>query len=433
MTMSTLSLSQPPNHIDLTLDDEDNSDPYYSEHIAKRTRMDPPTGRSDSEAAQHILRVGQDSANSSPSMPRFTPYSQNQKSSMAMSDTSLVEPSPPQGSMPQYSPNSSSNQGMYRPAFAGPSSSFVPHQQPSTSFSLPPRSSSFTPLPSSSNTWQPRTAPTRQIIDLTGSPSPPPSSQARQLPFSTLPPELLPKTPVCIGQLTVTALVLYPVPYLLPQDHGGETDWAPVRLQYEHKPGGSETIHIKAPHGRGPNGESLSGEAFGVVEQKVATSLGPMLGKGLIRLDAKVRKGQPNVSCLSLLPFFHKINCLSKLPILPLQTLVYTPKGNIPVVGNYLQQCGLLLDHPSLPHDVHRVASYHYYNPHNPPPGGHNQVSNRGYVSPGTNMRWSTPAMAGKSVEIQRNQVEELFKNLKDGEELAETEPCALPCMKAYS
>lgn len=31
--------------------------------------------------------------------------------------------------------------------------------------------------------------------------------------------------------------------------------------------------------------------------------------------------------------------------------------------------------------------------------------------------------MTGKSVEVQRSQVDELFKSLKDGDELAETEP----------
>ena len=107
--------------------------------------------------------------------------------------------------------------------------------------------------------------------------------------------------------------------------------------------------------------------------------------------------------------------------------LVYTPKGNIPVVGDYLHQCGLLLDHPSAPYDIHRLANYHYHNPHSPPPGGLNQAvvtPNRlGQGSPLNNMRWSTPAMTGKSVEVQRSQVDELFKSLKDGDELAETEP----------
>lgn len=120
--------------------------------------------------------------------------------------------------------------------------------------------------------------------------------------MQNLPPDLPPKTPVCIGQLPSTALVLYPVNYLnaggeLPI--GSEKEWAPVRLNYEHnpsKPSGQDTIHIRTPTSRGTLGESLGGETFGVVEQKVASTVGPMLGKGLIRLEAKVRKGLPNVS-----------------------------------------------------------------------------------------------------------------------------------------
>ncbi|KAG6818077.1 hypothetical protein H0H87_009232 [Tephrocybe sp. NHM501043] len=264
--------------------------------------------------------------------------------------------------------------------------------------------------------------PNPQVIDLTGSPSPPPSMlppQQAQAP-STLPPDLPPKTPVCIGQLSVTALVLYPVSYLHPQDPSSDSEWAHVRLQYEHNPnksGGSETIHIKAPHTRGPNGEQIPGEAFGVVEQKVATAIGPMLGKGLIRVDAKVRKGPPN------------------LPILPLQLLVYTPKGNIPVVGNYLQQVNLLLDHPARPYDVQRISNYPYHNPHNPPPGGHNRTimaHNRLYGPSNNNSRWTTPAMTGKSVEVQRSQVDEVFRSLKDSDELVETEPSPDVATKLY-
>ncbi|KZP31164.1 hypothetical protein FIBSPDRAFT_724894 [Athelia psychrophila] len=299
----------------------------------------------------------------------------------------------------------------YRPAFAGPSA-FFPGQgrsnrTPSATLNPSPAPSS-SPLSGSTN---------RQVIDLTRSPSPP-SPSARQItPLpSALPLDLPPKTPVCIGQLTVTALVLYPVPYLSPHDPGSvEAEWATVHLRHEHNPtkqGGSETIHIVTPRSRAPNGEAVQGEAFGVVEQKVATSLGPMLGKGLIRLDGKVRRGVPN------------------LPILPLQLLVYTPKGNIPVVGNYLHQNGLFLDHPSPPYDLQRLANYHYHNPHNPPPGGHSRAllaANRvGYSNQPGNAagRWNTPIVSGKSVEVQRSQVDELFKSLKDGEELAETEPC---------
>lgn len=108
--------------------------------------------------------------------------------------------------------------------------------------------------------------------------------------------------------------------------------------------------------------------------------------------------------------------------------IVYTPKGNIPVVGNYLHQSGLFLDHPTLPADVHRLMTQYYFNPHNPPPGGHARAlganGRLGYVGPGgsSSGRWTTPAVAGKSVEVQRSQVDELFKSLKSGDELEETE-----------
>ncbi|TFY59845.1 hypothetical protein EVJ58_g5522 [Rhodofomes roseus] len=291
------------------------------------------------------------------------------------------------------------------PPFNGPSTSsaFFPDRakpEATQRLSIPAPSPSRHGLMRSSSS-------SRQVIDLTSSPSPPPVALHPPQPQQgNLPPDLPPKTPVCIGQLTVTALVLYPIPYLLAQEHA-DAEWAPVRLTYEHTPhkaAGSETIHIKTPSSKSPAGEVLQGESFAFVEQKAAAFLGPMLGKGLIRLDAKVRRGMPNL-------------------------LVYTPKGNIPVVAGYLQQSGLLLDHPTLPGDIHRVMSQYYYNPHNPPPGGHNrnnyQNGRVGYSGPGGNNmgRWAAPGVSGKSVEIQRSQVDELFKSLRDGDELQETEP----------
>jgi SWI/SNF-related matrix-associated actin-dependent regulator of chromatin subfamily A3 len=107
--------------------------------------------------------------------------------------------------------------------------------------------------------------------------------------------------------------------------------------------------------------------------------------------------------------------------------LVYTPKGNITVVGNYFHQCGLLLDHPSPPYDTQRLANYHYCNPHNPPPGGYRQPLSPvrpSYSGPGgSSSRWTAPAVSGKTLEVQRSQVEELFKSLRSGDELPETEP----------
>ena len=251
------------NHIDLTLDDDDNDDNnhYIAPRIVKRPRID---------SEDHV------------------PFQALNSSFSSMTTTMSSYPSiAPSNNNFKFAPML--NQSAYRPPFVR-SAPQVPARTPiTTSFQLPPSQQTHVPsVPQPSN---------RQVIDLTGSPSPPPSIALRQLP-SMLPPDLSPKTPVCIGELTVNALVLYPVPYLVSQ-HPGENEWVAVRLQYEYqaqKPQNKETIHIKSPHTRGPNGENISGENFGVVEQKVADSLGPMLGKGLIRLDAKIRKGPPNVS-----------------------------------------------------------------------------------------------------------------------------------------
>lgn len=117
---------------------------------------------------------------------------------------------------------------------------------------------------------------------------------------------------------------------------------------------------------------------------------------------------------------------LKQLPILPLQMLVYTPKGNITVVGNYLSQSNLILSDPAPPCDMHRFTHYHYFNPHHGLVDTLNRpimATNSLNVASRDHSRWSTPNSSGKSVEVQRSQVDELFKTLKDGDELAETEP----------
>ena len=97
--------------------------------------------------------------------------------------------------------------------------------------------------------------------------------------------------------------------------------------------------------------------------------------------------------------------------------LVYTPNGNIRTIGDYLKEERLLLNHPGDAFSDPRYQSYHYYNPHGPPPGGW-PLPRR---IPQHNT-WLAPQPA-KSVEIQRGQVDEFFTNLNDGEDLAETEP----------
>jgi SWI/SNF-related matrix-associated actin-dependent regulator of chromatin subfamily A3 len=114
--------------------------------------------------------------------------------------------------------------------------------------------------------------------------------------------------------------------------------------------------------------------------------------------------------------------------LLPLVFLVFTAKGNIPIVGNLFQENHLMLDHPTSPFDPMKLANCYYHNPHNPPPGGFNGTvaGPAGSIVAGTQMaRWTASQMSGKSVEVhwQRMQADELFKNLNSGDELGETEP----------
>lgn len=129
-----------------------------------------------------------------------------------------------------------------------------------------------------------------QVIDLTASPSPPPFA------FHPLKPDHSPKTPVCIGQLHVNALILYHIHYLFSRNPVLGNEWATVRLHPDPRSiPGSETIHLRAPTERTPTGIIIPGEQFGVLEQKAAKSIGEMLSKGLIRIEAKIRRGNSPV------------------------------------------------------------------------------------------------------------------------------------------
>jgi hypothetical protein len=90
-----------------------------------------------------------------------------------------------------------------------------------------------------------------------------------------------------------------------------------------------------------------------------------------------------------------------------------------------------MLDHPGPYFDLNnaRLQGVLYSNPHNPPPGGFGRSGTfaRSPYMPGARngwggARWNTVAPNGKSVEVQRSQVDEVFKSLKSGDDLEETE-----------
>ena len=104
---------------------------------------------------------------------------------------------------------------------------------------------------------------------------------------------------------------------------------------------------------------------------------------------------------------FHLLTPIQwKVPTLPLLLLVYTPKGNIAIVSEYLRQHGFLLVHPTLPSDQIQVEGGHYLNPHDPsPPGG---FGSSGVLPEGQSGRhaqmihsgWSAPVFADESARF---------------------------------
>lgn len=239
------------------------------------------------------------SSRPSPPSPFFQPLSQSQPSPLS---------SPPTSPFRRRSPNSVVPTISKFPQSAAPAS---------------PHHSSMVGMPGSSFPSNPPPSPgqsSRNVIDLTSSPSPSPTPTPLP-PLTPLPPpppsqqfppaqhitfeSALPKTPICIGRLDVTALIVYPSTYLdisPSEPSGSEPVWGLVRLQYErtlHHPGNEDTISIRTPNKRSPHGEIHQGENFAVVEQRVASVLGPMLGQGLIRVDSRIRRGNRHVRVLS--------------------------------------------------------------------------------------------------------------------------------------
>lgn len=251
----------------------------------------------------------------------------------------------------------------------------------------------------------------KSVIDLTNSDTPSPPTGSSVVPAIDPKKKDARKDVVCIGELTVTALVLYPIDYLVASPNSpAREEWVPVRLMYDgagkkRSRVNEETIRITSPVIKGVDGQPAGSDDFGVVEQRVANVLGPLMAKVLIRVTATIRRAAPNS------------------PILSLRILIFTPKGNVNAVSSFLQNASLLLDHPSIPYNPsdHRDSPL-YQNPHNPPPGGFRSQVAAGYGAAGPG-RWSQATVAGKSVEVQRNQVDEVFASLRSGDDLPETEP----------
>ena len=102
-------------------------------------------------------------------------------------------------------------------------------------------------------------------------------------------------TPVLIGQLNVTALVLYPNPYLSAQ-RGGIDEWAPIRIAIDptaKPPTDALTLHIP-PKVKGAN--PTAHDSFGVLGRQAGPTLAPLLSRGVVKLEPRIKRStSPNV------------------------------------------------------------------------------------------------------------------------------------------
>lgn len=207
----------------------------------------------------------------------------------------------------------------------------------------------------------------------------------------------------CIGQISATAHITYPANYICPRPGRPahplpptSDDFVPVRLGFDANTRRQENSHqrrqvdddniqISVPRYKGgaSGSDTLGGEEFGMIEQRVATVLYPLMQKVLIRLTAHVRRAETSTA-----------------DVLPLRILVFTVKGNVNVVASYLRNGNLYLEHPTLPYNPaeHR-DSPPYENPHQTLTGGVSRTKT------GTKTKTKTKASADMKKPIQEQRV----------------------------
>lgn len=163
----------------------------------------------------------------------------------------------------------------------------TPPQLPPGMPSLPPFPTGYHQNPAFMQSMLPRQA--MEPIDLTQEPS---TAEIDHLP---------PNAPLFLGQITVTTLVMYPVPYLTSQRaqtsalSAGE-EWVPVKLRQEANAARPDGVAVCVPP-RQKSGASAISDAFGCLEKRAAIVLGPWIKNGTVRLDARIKRAlTPNVS-----------------------------------------------------------------------------------------------------------------------------------------
>ncbi|WVQ69393.1 uncharacterized protein L199_007610 [Kwoniella botswanensis] len=370
-----------------------------------------------------------------PFHPRSQPSSSSSSSSPAFdsngisytgSNINMTTPTPIAGpSNPSY-PNNGFGQ------YANPN---IPPRQISSSSTVtgwPPNSGNAFINPSSSFN-QPQPQPQSHQIGVNGIPntSGKDASSAIDLTSRNIPsppPQSNDKRPICIGALWSQAIMLYPCPAVIV----GAQSPPESREKYDvvnYK--GAELLRVKLKH-RAAGTPARKGEPnnllirdtiqvltpglttfVGDLDAAAADPLGSLMQRGLVRLEGFVQRVQPEVHHFAV-----RIN-----------VLLFTLPSNIQYIANMLATLSLYLQDPVPPYEPSRHSEQpRYENAHG---GGHFAAQMAIYAQRRAMMSGSGYGMVfadkerekATQVEVQRKQVDEVFKSLDNGGELEQSDP----------
>ncbi|WWD21589.1 hypothetical protein CI109_106075 [Kwoniella shandongensis] len=237
------------------------------------------------------------------------------------------------------------------------------------------------------------------------------------------------KHPICIGSLLSSALMLYPCPAVVigAQPPPGSRERFDVvdykgaellRVKLKYRPAGTlarkddptsiltrDTVQVLTP--------SLT-MYVGDLDSKVADPLADLMGRGLIRLEGFVQRLHPDAP-----QFQVRVN-----------VLLFTLPSNVQYIANYLAGLSLYLLDPIPPYNpaLHSDNPV-YVNAHG---GGH--IAMQMHIMAQRRAIGATEYGAGgmvfgaredktTQVEVQRKQVDEVFKSLDSGGEIEQSDP----------
>lgn len=292
-------------------------------------------------------------------------------------------------------------------------------QQPEFPFDVKGETKPSTTAPTTSST----------AIDLTNAPSPPPQPAAPDA-----------RKPICIGSIDTQALILYPSPLM---EKGNSTEDLVRSRQVRIDQVGDEWLHVKCKwRARGVEGsqendsivvlnsESTLGFPFhgeivngslarfaplrsravsqtaslGLLNEGMFRILSPFMQRSLIRVEGYIKRGDT-----------------TRMFTAPLNLLLFTLPANIDYLSKQLLQAGQFLDLPLPYYDPNNHAEMPVYmNPHNPPEGGYRARGRRADTLLRGAARGAMTAQ--KAIEVQRKQVDEVFRSLKGHDDLQESE-----------